>query len=316
MRTIVHGVRTGVLTILVTSFSLTSFSQAISTFDGRLEIGASIGPMFFLGDLGGNPGKGKGFVKDLNLTLTKMPKDLYATFHPDEAIGFRLAVNQGQVEGADSVIHDQGGEEVDRMVRNLHFRSNILEFYGAVELYPTVFLEQYDGLQGKFRPYGVIGVGLFHFNPQGRFVDVDGSEKWVDLRPLHLEGQGMTEFPDRPEYKTTQVCIPMGLGFKFYPSETVYIGIEALMRKTFTDYIDDVSKNYIDPALFDKYLEPDQTAVAYQMYNRGYGSLTRPANGDVRGNPKNNDSYFSTVLRLGWRFSTDRVPRSALCPRY
>jgi hypothetical protein len=220
------------------------------------------------------------------------------------------------VEGADSLIADRGGEEINRMSRNLHFRSKITEGYAAVEFYPTVFMEQYDGLQGKFRPYLLAGVGLFHFNPQGQYQTQDGSEQWVDLQPLHLEGQGMQEYPDRDNYKLTQVEIPFGGGFKYYIKEKTFIGLEILYRKTFTDYIDDVSTGYIDPSLYDKYLAPEQTAIAYQMYNRGYGSLTRPSTQDARGNPRNNDSFFSTVLRLGWRISSETTPRQARCPRY
>lgn len=316
MRTIVHGVRTVVLTVVVLLTTQITHSQVISTFDGRLEIGASIGPFFYLGDLGGNAGKGKGFVKDLNLPLAKLAKGLYVTFYPDEWIGFRVAANQGQLEGADSVIQDKGGEEVNRMIRNLHFRTNIFEAYAAVEFYPTVFSEQYGGLAGKFRPYGLLGLGFFRFNPQGEFKDTDGSSKWVSLKPLHLEGQGMVEFPDRPEYSLTQVEIPMGMGFKYYFQENMFLGFEVIHRKTFTDYLDDVSKEYIDPQLYQQYLQPEAVPIAYQMYNRGYGALTRPTIGEGRGNPNNNDSFFSTVLRFGWRISSDRVPRQALCPRY
>jgi len=43
--------------------------------------------------------------------------------------------------------------------------------------------------------------------------------------------------------------IPMGGGFKYYIRENIYIGFEILRRKTFTDYIDDVSKKYIDPVI-------------------------------------------------------------------
>ena len=41
--------------------------------------------------------------------------------------------------------------------------------------------------------------------------------------------------------------IPMGAGIKYYASERINLSTELLYRKTFTDYIDDVSKNYIDP---------------------------------------------------------------------
>ncbi len=67
-----------------------------------------------------------------------------------------------------------------------------MEAYVAAEIYPTVFFEQYDGLQGKLRPYGLIGIGAYKYNPKAK---LDG--QWVELQPLHLEGQGMAEYPER-----------------------------------------------------------------------------------------------------------------------
>src|SRR5579875_2182754 len=155
MRTIVPGVRTFVL-ICVFFFSSHSFAQSITTGNGKFEVGLGLGPMFFLGDLGGNYGKGTTFVKDINLPLTKVGKGLYANVYPAEWLGFRVALNQGVIEGYDSIIRSKGGDEEYRKVRNLDFRSNIWEGYAALELYPTVFIEQYEGLQGKLRPYGVL----------------------------------------------------------------------------------------------------------------------------------------------------------------
>src|SRR5437868_8344687 len=190
MRTIVQSVRTLVLiSIFFFSFS-TSEAQSISTGNGKIEIGLGLGPMFFLGDLGGNYGVGKTFLKDLNLPLTKFNKGVHLNIYPEEWIGFRFDINQGKVDGYDSIISNRGGEEHFRKERNLQFRSNIWEAYAALEFYPTVFFERYDGLQGKFRPYGVIGVGVYHFNPQGMYIAPNGTASWVDLKPLRLEEIG------------------------------------------------------------------------------------------------------------------------------
>jgi hypothetical protein len=186
----------------------------------------------------------------------------------------------------------------------------------AMEIYPTVFLEQYDGLAGKLRPYGVIGIGMFKMNPKAK--DIDG--KWVALQPLRLEGQGMAEHPDRKEYKLMQMEIPMGIGAKYYVNESFYLGIEVLHRKTFTDYVDDVSTGYIDPALFNNYLSSFDAAKASRLYYRGtYVSGTSSANiqGFQRGDPKENDAFFSTVLRFGWRLNSQgdkNTRRQMRCP--
>ena len=317
MRTVVPIVRSVVLICVVSILSYQSHAQALTTGDGKFEIGLGIGPMFFLGDLGGTKGYGKPFVKDLDMPLTKISKGLYLNYYPSELVGFRLAGNLGVVEGNDAEAPSKGGDEVDRKMRNLSFKSSILEGYIAAEIYPTVFFERYDGLAGKLRPYGVIGIGIYHFNPKAK--DIDGS--WVELHPLHLEGQGFAEYPTRKEYKLTQMEIPMGFGFKYYLKENMYIGLEILHRKLFTDYMDDVSTRYIDPIYFSNYLSPADATRAKRLYYRGTypGAVTRPS--DIlsyeRGNPKQNDAYFSTILRFGWRLNSENSALKQLrCPTF
>jgi len=313
-----------VVALLACQFSLLpliSKSQSISSNDGKIEAGVGLGPSFFLGDLGGNQGIGKGFVKDVNLPLTKIAFGAYVNLYPTEWLGFRLAFNRLHLEGADSLIADKGGDEYFRKLRNLSFRTNVLEAYVAAEIYPTVFFEQYDGLQGKLRPYGLIGIGAFKFNPQTQYTTTTGRKAWVDLQPLHTEGQGFAEYPDRKEYKLTQLEIPMGVGFKYYIKESMYVGLEVLHRKTFTDYVDDVSTNYIDENYFNQYLTPSQAQIAQQIHFREdeflgtTGPLSRPGLDEQRGDPTENDAFFSTILRLGWRLNgSNPVGKQMRCP--
>lgn len=297
-------------------FLATFSSRAQSVTYGKVEIGVGLGPLIFLGDLGGNLGVGTTFIKDVNLPTTNLSKGLFLNVNPTEWLGFRLAFNAGRLEGADSLIHEKGGDEASRKVRNLHFRSPLTEGYAAIELYPTVFFEQYEGLAGKFRPYGVIGVGVFKFNPQTQYYSPNGTTRWVDLQPLRTEGEGMKEYPTRKEYKLTQLEIPMGFGAKYYLSDNTYIGLEVLHRKTFTDYIDDVSTTYINPAYFDQYLSPENAEVAKQVYYRGYNANARPDDGSMRGQSKHNDGFFSSIIRLGWRLSSESTPMQMRCPHF
>ncbi|MEO7922586.1 MAG: DUF6089 family protein [Chitinophagaceae bacterium] len=306
-------VRLIVLICLFSSISPHSFSQSITAGNGKLEVGLGIGPSFFLGDLGGSPGKGKTFIKDVDLPLTKLMKGIYVNFYPSEWLGLRLAANLGQIQGNDSLTDNKGGHERFRKQRNLQFKSGIAEAYLAFELYPTVFLEQYDGLQGKIRPYGLGGIGVFHFNPKGEYIAPNGDRQWVELKPLKLEGQGMAEYPDRKEYSLTQLEMVMGGGVKYYIKENMYFGFEILHRKTFTDYVDDVSTQYVNPALFNTYLTPEQAVMARQLMYREnlYNpTVTRPYINKQRGDPKENDAYFSGLLRFGWRLNGDNSPNS------
>jgi hypothetical protein len=316
----------GAFVLLLTFlFSASVQSQSITTGNGKAEFGFGVGPLFFLGDLGGNAGVGTRFLKDLNMPTVNLMKTAYVQVYPAEFLGVRLALNQGKLEGYDRLINDHGGGERFRKDRNLQFRSNVWEAYIGIEVSPTVFIEQYEGLKGKFRPYAIAGVGAFKFNPKGEYIAPDGTSMWVPLQPLRLEGQGMKEY-GKKEYSLTQIEIPLGVGFKYFLKDNFFVGMELLYRKTFTDYIDDVSTNYIDPTLFASYLTPEQAAMANQLYNRENlvpgGTQTRISGaGEQRGNPKQTDAFFATTLRMGWRLtdwnsSGGRSMRQMRCPSF
>ncbi|MEO5648748.1 MAG: hypothetical protein ABIR03_02360 [Ginsengibacter sp.] len=292
-------------------FSPKSYSQSLvfGSEKTRVEVGFNVGPSFFLGDLGGNGGKGKRFIKDVNFPLTNIMKGVFITVYPNEWLGIRAAIEDGVMEGDDRIIDSKGRDELWRKQRNLDFRTHLTEAYIAVELYPFMLLHKNDeDYKPRLRPYGVLGVGAFKFNPQGSLTDANGNKTWYYLRPLHTEGQGFPEYPKRKEYSLTQINIPMGGGLKYYISERVNVGLELLLRKSFTDYIDDVSTNYIDPNLFDKYLSPQDAIIARQISDKIFGivtpSVTRNAPGVQRGNPNQNDSYFNVFLKCAVRLGS------------
>lgn len=319
MKTLVHPVRLSVLFLCFILYSKTSSSQAISFANGKYELGLGIGPMHFLGDLGGGVGRGTSFIKDLDIPLTKLNKGLYLNYYPTEWLGLRLAGNLGYVEGDDALAPAKGGAEEDRKYRNLSFHSKISEAYAAIEIYPTVFLEKYDGRQGKLRPFAVGGVGIYHFDP---YAKADNGNN-VRLQPLRLEGQGFSQYPDSKPYKLTQMNLLLGAGAKYYVKENFYVGIEVLHRKLFTDYVDDVSNNYyVDPIHFDSNLPAADAVMARSLYYRGIYTTSASNPGDSRyspqraqrGDPTENDSFFSTILRLGWRLGGDARSKQLKCP--
>lgn len=284
----------------------TADAQSLDFGDGKLKVeaGINIGPSFFLGDLGGNRGTGTRFVKDVNLPLTKLMVGAFVAVHPNEWLGIRAAIQYGKLEGKDAVIDTKGRPELYRKQRNLDFRTNLFEAYVAAEIYPlSLIFGEESGYQPRLLPYGVIGVGMYHYNPQGSLTDVNGNKSWYYLKPLHLEGQGFDEYPDRKEYNLNQINIPMGVGVKYLVSEKVNISFEVLLRKSFNDYVDDVSTTYIDPALFDKYLSPQDALIARQIADKVdpivNTNLTRNSPGVQRGNPNQNDSWFTTFIKLG-----------------
>lgn len=292
---------------LIFLFSVKSFSQNVIFQTGKIiwEAGFNLGPSFFLGDLGGNAGKGTRFIKDVNLQFTNIMKGAFIAAYPSDVFGIRVAIQTGSLQADDAAVTTKGVDELWRKQRNLDFRSNISEAYVAVEVYPLMMIGWIADNAPRIRPYGVLGIGMFHFNPQGSLTDAYGNKTWYDLHPLRTEGEGMTEYPNRKPYSLTQYNIPMGFGIKYFLSDRFNISSECLYRKSFTDYIDDVSTEYIDPALFDKYLSPSDAAIARQIHDKVYGivtpGVTRYAPGTQRGNPNQDDAYFSFLMKFGVR---------------
>jgi len=216
--------------------------------------------------------------------------------------------------------HEKGGDEDTRFARNLDFKSNILEATAMAEFYPTVFLEDDpEDVTGRLRPYGVLGLGLFHFNPMGSLTDGNGDTYWVALRPLHTEGEGFSQYPGRKEYSLTQINIPMGAGLKYFLSENVNISFEIIYRKLFTDYLDDVSTTYINPKDFALNLNPTLAAEALAISNKSKQGYSTPGYeaGNKRVTSTNNDAYFTAGFKVAFRLgggSADRWRNSTHCP--
>jgi len=335
MRTTVPGVRTLVLIAAFLALAPRSFSQSIVTPNGKTEIGLYLGPIIFLGDLGGLPGIGQSTgPKDIGyaLTKTKFVKGIFVQYYPSEIIGISVAFNLGELEAFDSTINIKGGYEVARWERNEDFKSTLKEGSITIDVFPTVPFERYDGLKGKFRPFITGGVGIFHANPLGLYYPNYGSAssgsygkptgpyEWVPLTPLHLEGQGFPGYTDRKTLKPWEPELIIGGGFKYYVSEGVSLGLQLKYNKTFTDQVDAVSADYIDPNLFGQYLNSTLAAQARQIYFRS-NMLTpaprpQPVVGEKRGDPTQNDAFFSTTLRLAIRLNRDNTPRNMRCPTF
>ncbi|MEO5942964.1 MAG: hypothetical protein ABIP30_01300 [Ferruginibacter sp.] len=315
------------LFLLCTCLFTKSYSQHLM-FGGdkvKIEAGLNFGPTFFLGDLGGNAGKGTHFIKDINFPLTKLMKGAFISIYPKDWIGLRVAAQYTYVEGRDNIIDTKGVDELWRKQRNLDFKSNMWEVYGAIEIYPTMMFKKYDDYDPMIKPYGFIGAGLFHFDPQGSITDVNGNKTWYKLHPLHTEGEGFPQYPDKKPYNLTQLNIPMGGGLKIRLSDKVSTAVELLYRKTFTDYIDDVSTTYIDPNNFYANLSPANAAIAAKIADKTVGIVTPGVNryppGTQRGNSNNMDAYFSFVVKLGVKlgYSNSEERRSARqtrCPHF
>ena len=178
--------------------------------------------------------------------------------------------------------------------RNLNFKTSIRE--------ATLLLEYnlFDLYEKKITPYFFTGVGLFNFNS----YTTDSLNRKVFLKGLSTEGQGFPEYPDRKVYKNTQLNIPIGGGLKYAISEDVQFGFEYGLRVLFTDYIDDVSKSFIDPTILRNRAGQLAVDLSYRSDELKSGSQTYPGEGSLRGSLKVNDLYYyglaRLIIRMNW----------------
>jgi len=202
-----------------------------------------------------------------------------------EQIMLRAGLTYAIVGGA-----DRFSDNAELKLRNLAFETQLIEFSLVGEYY---LLNLYDR---RYSPYAFAGLALYHFNPYA----FNGSSQKIYLKPLSTEGQGINGYPDRKPYNLTQLAIPFGGGIKFAVTDNLRVGLEVGLRKLFTDYLDDVSTNYIDPN--DLLAAKGQLAVdmSYRSDEVG-GPPTYPTKDYQRGSPKNKDYYYFTGIHLTYK---------------
>ena len=272
------------------------------------EAGVFTGAMNSLTDIGGRKGKGKGGAKDLNLKSTKLTGGVYFSALYRYLLGLRLEGTTGMVQSNDSSLAGVKSTDIGRYNSNLSFRSPIREVSLLLEFYPLAFYKNLNPElpAGSFSPYILGGVGYFHFNPQ---ANLNG--KWIDLRPLHTEGEGFAEYPNVKEYDLNQMNLSFGVGFAYEITPKLDVKLEYVSRVLYTDYLDDVHGRYINPALFSKYLSGTQLADALILNDRGRPDALPNDNtnhpGGIRGNPNDNDSYFTINIKIGYVIGRQKI---------
>lgn len=200
-------------------------------------------------------------------------------------------------------------------VRNLSFYSYVYEYSLGAE-YVLLDLYRY-----RVSPYLMTGIALFDFNPFTK--DKDGNK--IMLSELSTEGQGF--FDGRKDYKLRQYSIPIGGGIQWAINDNKRIGIVLGFRKTFTDYLDDVSTTYVDELVLAANRGQKSANIAYRGDEVPGGSTAYPAGGTPRGNPKSKDWYYFTGItfrirlvpkkrEIEFRFDTKKSRKSRLgCPK-
>jgi hypothetical protein len=275
----------------------------------RYEAVYGLGASNFLGELGGANQIGTNYAKDLELSMTRYVLAGGLRYKLTKWLSAKGQLNIGMLSGS-----DQTTEEPSRLNRNLSFKSTIIEL--SVQIEPQVTAEKTGsryrlrGVKGRsgisLNTYPFIGVGVFYFNPKAQYNGV-----WHALQPLGTEGQG--QVPGREKYSRIQLCIPMGFGLKYGINRKLSIGLEYGIRKTFTDYIDDVSTTYVDPDYIIRGVNTGvggSADVATALADPSDGSFPeKTAPGEQRGDPADKDVYMFAIFTANYKFRVTKRRR-------
>ena len=252
---------------LLSTLWLCMFCTTKSTAQDH-EIGFNVGASYYIGDL--NP-----FAHFYN---PKLAGGLHYKRNLNPRISYRLGFLYARAGASDADSKD--GFAVNR---NLSFQTNIYELSGIVEVNFFKFQPGDFRWYAPFTPYLFFGLAYFNMNPKGTY-----NGELIELQPLGTEGQGTSQ-NDKKKYNLNQVSIPFGLGFKFSLAKRITMAFEYGVRKTFTDYMDDVSGNYVDPEV----LAAESGQLAAEIADPSIeGTAFNNNSGTVRGNPYNKDWYF------------------------
>lgn len=282
------------------------------------SLGVSLNAFNYYGDLSPTS---KIISTDISLTQPAVGLSFTHRFGPRyQAVA---SFTYGGIQGSDNTSADPNdiNNAVYRYVRNLSFRNRIkeLSIVAQVDLYEN---DQTYISRVRWTPYVYGGIAIFHHNPQAIVPETDLTGQpfsdagvFVDLRPLKTEGKS---------YSLIQASIPIGLGVRFRLNDFMDFAAEWGFRYTFTDYLDDVSSNYLDLNTFGD--NEKAKAMSYRsnevptgvnssvdeiMANRytgysgfttvsGFGHVNSDGTKNLRGKSNGKDIYMLTTFRLNY----------------
>lgn len=298
-------------------------SRSSGRFEPFLFVGAAVNAGNYFGDLAP-----VAKAASTDISFTRPGFGVYAGYKFHHSMAVRAGINWIRVSGDDFSADPASESDLPRYARNLSFRNDIKEFQLGLEIY---LLPNYGGPNGRnpFNAYLFFGGTVFHHEPMGKVPEADyqtdqtgataapNAGEWVKLRELGTEGQnqGLGE-----SYGNISFSVPVTVGAQMrIPGTQLNAGIEFGIRYMFTDFIDDVSGNYVDLSNFtdplarimsDRSSEPtsfkgegrDVTGLlinnnqSHGYYASGY--IGGGSNDAIRGNPDDNDMIFVTQLKL------------------
>lgn len=150
----------------------------------------------------------------------------------------------------------------------------------------------------KVNPYLLGGLGLTYLTPKAK---LDG--QWISLAPLQTEGV---------KYNRLPLVFMLGAGFSTQITERWSVGMELVNNFVNSDYLDDVSTVYPDPATL-------SSNLARRLSDRSAEIGGTPQEeGWHRGRPARKDMYLFLQVRVNYLIGTKKEAherKAVRCPR-
>ncbi|MBK8700216.1 MAG: hypothetical protein IPN29_12075 [Saprospiraceae bacterium] len=268
-----------------------------------LQLGLGLGKSVYWGDLNAPE-----FSANLN-NNGGLAIQVFGRYNYLGKAGLKFGALLGKIKGDDAFSSQQWQIE-----RNLNFRSTLFE----LSLMGEYYIFGFDPFAGEqiFSPYITAGLAGFYFNPT---TDYQGNT--YELQPLGTEGQGSAAYGKK--YSKYAVSVPFGAGAIIKAGQSFDVGFEVVARKAFTDYIDDISTNYIN---YNELLalNGELSAKLSDRTPEYFGNsepLQRPT-GLKRGGSSVKDWYFTAMVNLVFNITdSDSLGKrksmyKSSCPRF
>lgn len=250
---------------IIISLLLVIFTGA-NIYAQSFEPGIVGGGMYYLGDINSKS----------HFNQMKSAVGVIGRYNLDDRWALRFNLLFGSVTGDDDFV-------LEVPDRNLQFESSIMEVSAVAEFN---FWPYQTGTEHNFSPYIFGGISAFFFEPMG--IDpISGNE--VSLNEFGTEGQLL----DTTLYSKNAFSIPFGIGIKYSLTNRIGLSVEWGLRKTFTDYLDDISTNYY----LDAPSEPNTAAVLLSDPLKSHYA------GMQRGNPETKDWYAFFGVSMTYKFN-------------
>jgi hypothetical protein len=237
------------------------------------EVGLYGGLSYYLGDL--NPG--------IHFLGSRPAFGAIARVNLDSRWVVRANAFRGRIKGDDA--HGRTNNQ-----RGLTFESKITDIAVTMEFN---FFDYFTGSRKNvMSPFIFGGIGMVIFDPEAG---------GIDLRSIGTEGQNVG-FDGRKPYRRIAFTIPFGIGFKYSLSKRLCFSAEWGLRKSFTDYLDDVSTTYYLDGSQINTENPEEVLSDPTQLHQAW---------QERGNPSTNDWYNFTGVSLTYKF---RLYNKNKCP--